>query len=327
MEKSQVNPVDKVELPKAEQSVKHFSVSKYEKNIQEVFKLSPELKTVACDSLGIKDDKDIVVELGRNKDEATLSKIQNINVYYKGELILNSDDKSQSKKLILVTQKDGTSFVGDILLPEELQGKGLGAKILQKVSDTLNTKILPTYLSTGGFTSDNAKKMWEKIGNEILPNHEAEKLYAEYLETIFPESKVRGIVYHRTGERFDVFDKSKTKKTNANRFYFSPINTGRYGDHVMQAILNIKNLATPYDNNFINDVNIKHPEYTKGKSEYFHLPAQIYVNADKYGYDGVYAFEGTNDDEYSVYHPEQIHILGSKQDIERFKKFAHKKEK
>ena len=133
MEKPPVNPVNKIELPKTEQSVEHFSLSEQEKNIQEVFKLSPELKDIASKSLGIEDDKDIVIELGRNKEEASLGKIQNINVYYKGELILNSDDKSQSKKLILVTKQDGISFVGDILLPEELQGKGLGAKILQKV--------------------------------------------------------------------------------------------------------------------------------------------------------------------------------------------------
>lgn len=145
--------------------------------------------------------------------------------------------------------------------------------------------------------------------------------YSEYLDAIFPESQVRDIVYHRAAEKFDVFDKSKTKKINGDRFYFSPINTGRYGQHVIQAVLNIKNLAAPYNENFIDDVNRKHPEYTKGKSEYFHLPAQIYVNANKYGYDGVYAFEGTNDDEYSVYLPEQIHILGSQVDIENFKKY------
>jgi len=145
--------------------------------------------------------------------------------------------------------------------------------------------------------------------------------YSEYLDTIFSESKVKDIVYHRTVEQFSAFDKSKTKQINGYRFYFSPINTGRYGQYVMQAVLNIKNLAEPYNDNFINDVKKEHPEYTEGKSEYFHLPAQIYANASKYGYDGVYAFEGTNDDEYSVYEPEQINVLGSEQDIESFKKF------
>ena len=205
MENPPVNPVSKVELPKAEQSVEHFSLSNQKKNIQEVFKLSPELKTIASDSLGLEDDKDIIVELGRSK-ENNLGKIQNINIYYKGEKIINSDEQDSSK-LYLVTKEDGTSYVGDIFIPTELQGQGLGKKILQKVSDTLDTKIVPTYLSTGGFTSDNAKKMWEKIGNEILPNHEAEKLYAEYLKTVFPESKIQEVVYHGTNRKFDKFER------------------------------------------------------------------------------------------------------------------------
>jgi len=150
--------------------------------------------------------------------------------------------------------------------------------------------------------------------------------YSEYLDTVFPGSKVRDIVYHRTSEKFDFFDKSKIKKTNGNRFYFSPFNTGRYGNNVKVVVLNIKNLALPFNDNFIDDINKKHPEYTEGKSQYFHLPAQIYVNANKYGYDGVYNLEGTNDDEYSVYEPEQIHILGSKQDIAGFKKFTKNQE-
>ena len=50
MEKPPINPVDKVELPKAEQSVEHFSLSGQEKNIQEVFKLSPELENIALEA-------------------------------------------------------------------------------------------------------------------------------------------------------------------------------------------------------------------------------------------------------------------------------------
>jgi hypothetical protein len=146
--------------------------------------------------------------------------------------------------------------------------------------------------------------------------------YSNYISTIFPNSVVKDIFYHRSPENFDNFDKSKIKQTNANRFYFSPFDTRRYGKNLKLVVLNIQNLAKPFDNNFINDVKKRHPEYIEGKSQFFHLPSQIYVNANKYGYDGVLAYEGTNDDEYSVYEPEQIHILGSKQDIEGFKKFV-----
>ncbi len=135
MEKPPVNPVGKIELPKTEQAVEHFWFSEQEKKIQEVFRLSPELKTIANEN--IEDDKDIVIELGRSKEEFTLGKVQNIQVYYKGELIIDTDSKG-SNKLNVVTKEDGTSYVGDVYLPTELQGQGLGAKILQKVSDTLD---------------------------------------------------------------------------------------------------------------------------------------------------------------------------------------------
>jgi len=163
--------------------------------------------------------------------------------------------------------------------------------------------------------------------NPDLARIGTKKQYEKHLETIFPESKVKDIVYHRSSQKIETFDKSKTKEINGNRFYFSPINTGRYGKHITQALLNIKNLAVPQDDNFINDVNKKHPEYTKGKSKWFHLPAQIYKNADKYGYDGVRAYEGTHDDEYSVYHKSQIHVLGSKKDKKGFFKFVNSDKK
>ncbi len=158
---------------------------------------------------------------------------------------------------------------------------------------------------------NNIEKPKIKEGVEFAfeKNPELEKIgskeeYSKYLDTIFLDSKVKDILYHRSPEKIDVLNKAKTKKINGNRFYFSPFNTRRYGQYYMQAILDIKNLAEPYNEEFIKDVKKKHPEYTEGKSEFFYLPAHIYLNASKYGYDGVFALEGTNDDEYSIYEPE-----------------------
>jgi hypothetical protein len=180
------------------------------------------------------------------------------------------------------------------------------------------------------FAQDNIIEKTEKAKaldfafeqNSELAQIWSKEQYSEYLDSIFPDTVVKEILYHRASERFEVFDKTKTKKINGNRFYFSPFNTGRYGSHVMQAILNIRNLAMPQNKEFIKQVNIEHPEYTEGKSKFFHLPAQIYLNASRYGYDGVYAFEGSNDDEYSVYESEQIHMLGTKKDIDGFRDFV-----
>ena len=46
MEKPPVNTTNKIEPLKAEQSVEHFSLSEQKKNIQEVFKLCPELQEI-----------------------------------------------------------------------------------------------------------------------------------------------------------------------------------------------------------------------------------------------------------------------------------------
>ena len=46
MEKSPVNTTNKTELPGVEQSVERFLLSEQEKNIQEVFKLNPELEQI-----------------------------------------------------------------------------------------------------------------------------------------------------------------------------------------------------------------------------------------------------------------------------------------
>ena len=42
--------------------------------------------------------------------------------------------------------------------------------------------------------------------------------YSQYLESIFPESKVKDIVYHGTHAKFDKFDKNFIKKDGVNSF-------------------------------------------------------------------------------------------------------------
>lgn len=322
MEKPPVNITNKAEISKTEQSTEHFSFSEQEKNIQEVFKLSPELKEIACVGLAIENDREIVIELGRNK-ENILGKIQNINVYYKGEKIIDSDGQDSSK-LYLVTKEDGTSYVGDIFLPTELQRQGLAKKILQQVSDNLDTKIVPTYLSTGGFTSDNAKKMWEKIGNEILPNHEAEKLYAEYLKTVFPESKYKEIGFKGVSQDFSEENKPSfyTKDLEAAKYYAGL----KEGTQTISAIFDFKNPLI---------VNAEKPApipivTPDGKTLGTFNDKDINEKIISAGYDGLILnrnfstpLEGW---EILSFDNKSRHILGSESDIEKFKEFVFKNE-
>ena len=126
--------------------------------------------------------------------------------------------------------------------------------------------------------------------------------YSKYLDTIFPDSKVKDIVYHNTKEQFETFDKSKLI---SDGFYFTPDSKAykHAGNFKMLVLLNLKNPITD----------------APGLSETINKPGDTKRFSDL-GYDGIVDLDGLN--EYIVFEPEQIHILGSKQDIEGFKSFA-----
>lgn len=310
-------PID----PIKDQKIENFSITEQEKNIHEIFRLNPDLENKVDEILGKDADyRDIRIELGRSKDVENLGKVQNINVYYKDDLIVDSDNSVVNKsnnKLFLVTKSDGLSYIGDINLPEELRNKGLGLKILQRISNTLNTKIIPTYLSTGGFTSDHAKNMWSKVNNEINPNYDTEKLYTEYLKTIFPESKVKDILWHGTPKNipFDKFT-SITKNVFGKEIKNAPVyftNSLFYAKGFAENEKQYKKIENSIPSVVPALINIK--EFTP-----FNKP----IN-----YDGNPSFKfateyNKENFKWTVYtaSPDDIHILGSKADIEKFKEFA-----
>lgn len=145
--------------------------------------------------------------------------------------------------------------------------------------------------------------------------------YDSYLDTIFPDSQVKNIVYHgsRGDEEIETFKSTGINKLAANVkaedntgifFTDDPYIAATYGDGTFAG--NYKVL-----------LNIKNPIY----------PSTETVTSGSVGkyidiYDGVIGQEpdhsGTN---FVVFEPEQIHILGSKQDIKGFKHYVSNKAK
>ena len=140
-----------------------------------------------------------------------------------------------------------------------------------------------------------------------------EEEYSDYLNTIFPDSKVKDIVYHGTRNQFSEFKKTNiaflekininlnrgtyfsTSKEHAN--YFATIDSRKKG-MVISALINLKN---PYE------------------------PLWDHVLFNSKKYDGIVNYNKKDQsftiDEFAVFEPSQIYILGSKQDIEGFKKW------
>lgn len=253
------------------------------------------------------------------------------------------------------------------------------------------------------------------IENSELSNIGTPQQYFQYLDTIFPDSKVKEIVYHTTPNKFEKFDKNFLQKGIGNTtegigFYFS----NRKGSYLeYKDIVNIQNEITKDneakelsinnlekykseleaylknilglelnldDKEFINDNELPlkvyedYNTYKKVADNYFNLKNSLEaqginksMNEDSISYeenilsrvedseanllnvilniktpkifkerqslkdnntlknnDGTITIIGKDDIQYVVFEPEQIHILGSKQDIEGFKNFVKK---
>lgn len=203
--------------------------------------------------------------------------------------------------------------------------------------------------------------------------------YQEYINTIFPDSQVKDIVYHGTDGVFDKFDKSFTGKNTGKideGFVFSKIinYSKTYGKNIIAAILNIKNpyiglfdrkkefddvdgYITPFKSTIIGrELTTSHSVTNFIVKDYDSVDKIITIKGKKNN--KLYKVKGDNvfnlknitgnsvdylvnpdktkvtslkpsdinqvNGEYVVFEPEQIHILGSKQDIEGFKTFKAK---
>jgi len=139
--------------------------------------------------------------------------------------------------------------------------------------------------------------------------------YSEYLDTIFPDSKVRGIVYHSSSNKIEKFRDSMF----GAYFSYSPIQ-GVYGNVINNALLNIKSLLIkPKPEDSAEEKVIYDKEYRSYNNPSFSPEGGRIYKYDASVENSTVTKEGV---QIKVRNPEQIHILGSEQDIENFKKFV-----
>jgi predicted NAD-dependent protein-ADP-ribosyltransferase YbiA (DUF1768 family) len=177
--------------------------------------------------------------------------------------------------------------------------------------------------------------------NPELANIGTQEEYSQYLDSVFPNSQVKDIVYHGSPNKFDKFKIGDigyhfgTKQAAKDRIenVENPI--------IYNVILNINNIAKISDTGTHKPDYIAEELYNKGlfkkypDLKYDIMDSQI-VHEDKIGYDlirenlevdglmYINEYEDKGSESFIVFEPEQIHILGNKQDIEGFKKFTEK---
>jgi len=148
---------------------------------------------------------------------------------------------------------------------------------------------------------------------------EAQQLYSQYLDTIFPDSKVKDILKHTTSATVDTFKKGTGRLGEG--IYFAAPDYKMYdkaGINVYRVIVNINNLKRYDKGDFVGVSN----DLFSSEDEYSSAPQKSLQAQDKLeGIDG-YVSTAKTGTEYNIFEPEQIHILGSNNDIQGFKEFV-----
>jgi hypothetical protein len=181
--------------------------------------------------------------------------------------------------------------------------------------------------------------------NEELSRIGSKEQYIEYLKTIFPESKLKEIVYHSTNKNFEEFDKEKvgsrvegapvggdTGAFGRGIYFTTNITYSKvYGKNTKYCLVNIKNPKLIFNN----EANDKMYTNKSIKELWGNFDGVIFKVTDwKAVVDsGVHASMeefnsvglGINNKpeivDVVVDNQSQVHILGSKDDIEKFKNF------
>jgi hypothetical protein len=151
-----------------------------------------------------------------------------------------------------------------------------------------------------------------------LSNIGTQEQYSQYIDTIFPNSKIKNILYHSSPNKIEKFRDSLF----GTYFSYSPIQ-GTYGNVIYCVLLNINNpliKPKPEDNSEVKEIYNK--EYRNYNNPSSFSPEGIRT----YKYDASIESSTVTKEgvQIRVRTPEQIHILGSKQDIEGFKNFIKK---
>lgn len=343
---------------KKSEIIQELNIPNYKDGIDLVFEQNPELINIIINTL--KDKEKVRLYRIENKNipydetrEWIVSKKEIIGCFFTDNIqtLSNYIKKNQSKPWIELVYVD--------IPKNQLENFHVSNNEYAQNMDVENdNRIIPTtvnrnYLDlsslskvTGNFLSfkNTQQELNQTVSNlpkdQPINNNQVKQIYAEYLTTIFPESKVRNVTYHGTSSTFEDedFDKSKLWSstdniTNKLWFYFVP--DKRVSDIFIKWKIykrengKIKVILPENAKTLCVLLNIKNPEYIEG--DIF----QKYAEANKMpplklDGDSIVITPQTDNilpefscDNYVIFNSDQIHVLGSRKDIQQLKEWLN----
>lgn len=228
-------------------------------------------------------------------------------------------------------EKLRTDILNDLDETDTVEDRALLIQIVKKAAaeegvDISKLSFAP--LQETGTVKEGVEEVFNE--NPELANIGTQKQYSQYLDTIFLDSKVKDIKQHTTEAEFESFTKEGSGRLGKG-FYFSDFgNNYIEGENVKKklVLLNIKNPLDIQGGQFMKDVYKLLDDRNQSSDD---IDAKIQAQKDinnqyKQKADALVGDKnGVLNSEIKVFESEQIHILGSKQDIEGFKSFVQGK--
>jgi len=326
----------------------------YYKGVAELFDSNPELANAVYEALGFNQEtnlQDTWINYVIKKDNISKEEVlQRLETYkpkmitvYRGEgSIVNLENSNIPDH---IKKSKGRWFTKDKKVAQQYAEMQKGSLYALQIPETLFDNISKelNLQNTNGVEALLPQELVNekvKLSTQITPQQkqQAQQLYSQYLDSIFPDSKVKDIVYHGVTKGREAYNNilqngfltinksnwSNNKDKEFKGVFFTDVSTATsYGvnlerelrpeekDFVIPAVLNVETLLTP-------KMGLVSGTVTKLRNE----------NSDiqNLGIQGEEGSEGVHENTV-VFEPEQIHILGSKQDIEGFEEFVNKETK
>lgn len=286
-------------------------------------------------------------------------------------------DGAEAGFIVTTNPENNVVKIKGVTVNEELRGKNIAGEAYVKLAESLAKEGVSLESDSFDKMEPSATRVWEKLADKGLAvkgknsyqfkpieetqsaskikdvytsNTELSKIgtikdYSNYVQSIFPDSKVKNVVYHSSNIDFDVFDKNKisSRKEGAPEggdvgafgrgIYFTPNldYSKTYGKNLKSVVLDIKNPKIILNN----EANDKLYQNKSIKDLWGDYDSVIYKVTDweavsKSGvHSSIEEFNsiglGKNNKpevvDIAVDDINKIHILGSNQDVQDFQKW------
>lgn len=163
-----------------------------------------------------------------------------------------------------------------------------------------------------------------------LANIGTKQQYVQYLDTIYPNSSVKNIVYHGTNAK--EIEGGRLRPSSQGVYgegiYVQTKQdfTGTFGSNTLFLKIDTKK-PFPFNNgNTLNKLWLTiRDKHSKTKTAYWAETAkeEFQDEIKRLGYDSIRTEEAGDNLYYILFNPEQTHILGTKEDIQVFQRFVH----